>query len=422
MGVFKHVITISLATATSLCISGISNASAQEEITFQQVLNNPSDQQLNITYAQQRVEAGDLLAAAATLERLLIDEPNWDEARLLYASVLFQLGDYTAAKREADLLEGRDFSADTLAEVERYRTASNEKTQRTRISGRVSAGLGYDENAGSQLAEDGLTIESVDQFSLVLRGRAKVEHDLSDTSELRLFGEGDAYFKQFEDDEFSEFLIASARAGVAGETGLMDWRANVSGRTVIIGGDGYLDELGVQARIMRDFTPRTRGTLQVGYHDQNYSNVFGTGDNSDFRDGARADASLTVSHVFSPMFRGSLGVSYRDKMVDEDAFEDLFAYTFLGGAGSFSVFWQNGSYLSSNLIYRDYEYKGTRADEFWYSRVAYGVPITELTGDKAAWLDPVLVELAATRSDRSSNQTVFDFDSYGGEFRLIYRF
>ena len=137
---------------------------------------------------------------------------------------------------------------------------------------------------------------------------------------------------------------------------------------------------------------------------------------------ARDTALIEAGLDFDLTPKTTLGVSYRDKMVDEDAFEDLFAYTFLGGAGSFSVFWQNGSYLSSNLIYRDYEYKGTRADEFWYSRVAYGVPITELTGDKAAWLDPVLVELAATRSDRSSNQTVFDFDSYGGEFRLIYRF
>ncbi|MEM9234265.1 MAG: porin family protein [Pseudomonadota bacterium] len=417
MGVFQHVILASLATVTAF-----GSASAQERITFQQVLQNPSDQQLNINYAQQRREAGDLLAAAATLERLLMNEPNWDQARLLYASVLYQLGDYQAAKREADLLEGRDLSDDALIELERFRDASIKKTGRTRVTGRVSLGLGYDENAGSQLAEDGLP-EIVDQFSMVLRGRAKLEHDLSSTSELTAFVEGDAYYKQFEDSDFSEFLIANLRAGLTGETPLFDWRSNLSARTVRIGGDGYLEEIGGQVRFSRDFTPKSRGVLSLAYHGQDYSSIFGGGDNSSERDGDRFDVSASLFHSFTPKYRASFGLSYRDKTVDLATAEEFFAYQFIGVNTGFRVFWPEGSYLDTAAIYRDYDYSGERADEFLYLRGAYGLPLSCFFGDRAkAFTESLLVETAISYSDRTSNQAPFDFDSFGAEARLIYRF
>lgn len=417
MGVFRHIFIASLATVTAF-----GSVSAQERITFQQVLQNPTDPQLNINYAQQRREAGDLLAAAATLERLLINEPNWDQARLLYAGVLYQLGDFQAAKREADLLEGRDLSDDALAEVERYRSASSKKVERTRLTGRISLGLGYDENAGSQLAEDGVP-EIVDQFSMVLRGRAKLERDLSETTELKAFVEGDAYYKQFEDDEFEEFLIASARAGLTGETKLFDWRSNLSARTVQIGGDGYLEEIGGQMRFTRDITPKSRGVLSLSYHGQEYSNIFGDGDNSADRDGDRFDVSASLFHSFSPKYRASVGLSYRDKTVDLAAAEEFFAYDFIGGSAGFKVFWPTGMYVDTAAIYRDYDYKGERSDEFVYLRGAYGLPLSCFFGDRAkSFTEPFLVETAISYSDRASNQDAFNFDSVGAEARLIYRF
>lgn len=78
-----------------------------EIITFEEIYNNPSDENLNLLYARQRAEAGDLLRAAGTLERLLYTEPDWDSARLNYALILHQLDDKQAATRELDILEDR---------------------------------------------------------------------------------------------------------------------------------------------------------------------------------------------------------------------------------------------------------------------------------------------------------------------------
>ena len=83
-----------------------------KEITFEQIYAAPNDAALNLAYATQQMQAGDLLDAASTLERLLLSKPNLDSVRLLYAKVLIMLDDKKAAKRELDILTTRSLSPD----------------------------------------------------------------------------------------------------------------------------------------------------------------------------------------------------------------------------------------------------------------------------------------------------------------------
>lgn len=417
MRVSRYALVGSLAA-----IGLITAAAAEETITFQQVLRDPGNLELNIAYAQERAEAGDLLAAAHTLERVLIAQPNWDKARLLYAGVLYQLGDYDGAKREAELLEGRDLSESALAEVAKFKSRAERRTSKTHVSGRFSVGLGYDDNAGAQLVEDtanlgsGSLFEAVDQYSVILRGRLKVERELSEASDLTGFAEANLMYKRFEDDDFDGYLIADGKAGIAGEFGRLDWRTNLSLRDITIGGDNYLTEFGGQVRLNREITPKTTVSVLLGAHDQSYSNVFGTGDTSELRDGERYDLRAAVSHAFSSRTRLTIGADYRDKSAEIDDF----AYEFVGASGGLDFFWPNASYIDTTLIYRDYEYDGGRADEFLYGRAALGIPLTALGGSAA--LEPFTLEGAVSYSDRQSNQDVYDFDNTGAEVRVIYRF
>ena len=71
-----------------------------------------------LTLAREEAAAGDLLAALATLERVLFVTPGADEARLLHLSLLCRLDDRGGAQAELAELAGRDLPDAAWAEVE----------------------------------------------------------------------------------------------------------------------------------------------------------------------------------------------------------------------------------------------------------------------------------------------------------------
>jgi Flp pilus assembly protein TadD len=60
-----------------------------------------------VSLARQQITDNDLLAAAATLERVLLLHPDAATARLLYASILCRLDDRAGAEFEITLMKGR---------------------------------------------------------------------------------------------------------------------------------------------------------------------------------------------------------------------------------------------------------------------------------------------------------------------------
>jgi len=63
-----------------------------------------------IALARKQIASGDLLDALATLERVILNHPDNEEARLLHAGVTCSIDDKRGALVELDLLRNRDFS------------------------------------------------------------------------------------------------------------------------------------------------------------------------------------------------------------------------------------------------------------------------------------------------------------------------
>ena len=152
------------------------------------VLQAPDDVEFTLAYAQKRANAGDLIGAAAALERLLLAKPNWHAARLFYAAVLVRLDDLQAAKRELALLKDVQLSPDQSAERAKYERLANRQTAKTRISGQVSVGFAYDSNAVAALANAvdlgaGVPIED-DGLSVVTAGSLSAATQLGGSAEL----------------------------------------------------------------------------------------------------------------------------------------------------------------------------------------------------------------------------------------------
>src|SRR3546814_4197268 len=95
---------------------------------------------------------GDLLGAASTLERALLDNPQADDVRLAYATLLCQLDDRESARVEIAALRSRPVSGN---EWKRMLGACGEdfdqiSRQVGQITGYVSAGIAYDRDERSE--------------------------------------------------------------------------------------------------------------------------------------------------------------------------------------------------------------------------------------------------------------------------------
>ena len=70
-----------------------------------------------IALARRQIRAGNMLDALATLERVMINYPRINEARMLHAAVLCRLDDRRGATVELDTLRGRTSSQALWAAV-----------------------------------------------------------------------------------------------------------------------------------------------------------------------------------------------------------------------------------------------------------------------------------------------------------------
>lgn len=70
-----------------------------------------------IALARRQVAAGDMLDALATLERVILNNPQSNEARLLHAAVMCRLADRQGAMVELDQVRGRQIADAAWAEA-----------------------------------------------------------------------------------------------------------------------------------------------------------------------------------------------------------------------------------------------------------------------------------------------------------------
>jgi uncharacterized protein HemY len=82
-----------------------------------------------IAQARKAIAAGDFLGAMATLERVLINHPEADEALLLHASLVCRVDDKTGALVELDYLRGRNIPDQSWSEATAPCAASSGNTK-----------------------------------------------------------------------------------------------------------------------------------------------------------------------------------------------------------------------------------------------------------------------------------------------------
>ncbi len=70
-----------------------------------------------LALARNQITSGDLLDALATLERLIVNDPTDDQARLLHAGILCRVDDRQGSLIEFDKLRGHKFTTAQWSEA-----------------------------------------------------------------------------------------------------------------------------------------------------------------------------------------------------------------------------------------------------------------------------------------------------------------
>jgi hypothetical protein len=405
---------------------------------FDAVLAAPDDPALNLEFARRAVDAGDLNGAAGALERVLIADPNRHGARLFYAIVLYRLEDLQGARDQLNLLDTVALTPLQRAEATRYRARIERGRSTSRFSGVVTAALTYEDDAVGALATqfDSVFFPPVSEASgaAVVTARFNLAHDLKGAPGYALFGSAGAYSRSTFEDIDADILRGDVEAGLSYVGRMNSWNISAVARALDLANDPYMREVGVKAQARW----RTSNATTVSLSGEAVSQTFdepavdavavvigGT------RDGMRYDVSLGVTHRLSARSTLGASVGWQDKQADYTPF----GYSGHSLQARYDTAARRGQYLaiSGGVQWLDYDAPDpvfiapgapAREDVRSWARVAIGAPFAAFTpaGATGDWRQDVGIEGALTYGARDSLAPLADYDSWGAELRLTWRF
>jgi hypothetical protein len=363
-----------------------------------------------IELARGQAEAGDLLQAAATLERALILDEHADDARLAYAAILCRLDDRQSARLELDILSGRNASGSAWEGVEAAcGPGMAKKKSRKRVWGQVSAGLSYEGDAlGSFRIEPDAFLPASRQDGLSFVGNARLSGRMGADSHHAYI---DARFQTRNSisGPQSDFQFGELAAGFATFQG--NTRLSFGG----IMRRGWLNDV--------HFLKEYGGEAEIGIRAGNNGRAAVRGEvvRQEFADNDSTGLHYDLALSYEGRSNSRLGWFIGAGMEVKDARITTAKYNAWRMSGAMEVpLDDKGSYSRFSSTVRMVDFKDDqvmppRKDMRLYNRLALGTPLG---------LAGLYVEGAATYSYRDYNAAsgLRDYSSFGGDLRLIWRF
>ena len=424
-------------------LSHAQTADAGPEITEQEVYDNPSDQELNLNYAIQEIRRGEMLNAAAALERMLYSNPDWHSARLLYSAVLYRLDDSKSALRELSLLKNIELNADQASTYRRYlaefktplpdlTASSDPKPERKSpirqkydpFSATVTLGVRADDNAGNFLSDEGFGFENNrGDVSVFAGGRLRFNTPISADKKVVAHASIEGNLRRHETFSETDYDVVSSRIGISVKpSGKGQLSFNIDARQFNISGEKYLEQIGPLVTFQQRISQKSRAQVTVSAYDQNYSPLRNA-PLEDERDGFKTRFQFGVTTALKSSQRLSWAVGFDTK----DAEIGAFSYDGPRALFSFTQKIKNNAYLRTQFQARKLNYKGSlnpivdeREETRIFARQAIGVPLNKLVKNKD--LKNIDIELGVNYNERFSNIDANDFDNLAADLKLKFNF
>ena len=288
---------------------------AQRNLLFQRMLEKPDDLDAAFDYATLSIKVGDLEAAIATLERMLIFAPGLPRLQLELGLLYFRLNAHETARAYFEAaVAGPDVPEEVREKVETYLNRIDEATKTTRTSGQMRAGIRYQTNAnrgpdGEIIILNGLPfqLDALSQASpdgnVYVSGTFHLSHDLPQQGTSLEFDVVGYASKQFKRDEF-DLAQAEATLGPAfdlGRFGYDDTALGVYGilSNAFLHENYYATFLGAGTRLVRQIDARSSASATLEYRHKWFNNS-STVPRATDRDGDEVRFETAYQRVLAP--------------------------------------------------------------------------------------------------------------------------
>ncbi|MFH0984995.1 MAG: tetratricopeptide repeat protein [Candidatus Omnitrophota bacterium] len=361
-------------------------------VTYEDILKDPDNIELNARYAQDQIAKGELLSAAATLERILLVNPNLADVRLLYAVVLYRLDSLNEAQKELDSLRTITLPPAIREQVSAYEKKIKQRKRRTRIGLRQSNGWGYDTNRNAAPSSKIQLVNNTAQDLVGTNNRradtnflnistVDVTHDLGFQAGHSVFANFTYYLQ--EQTKVNSLDLGSFQYELGGtyKSKWVDFTPSFVASNIFLSSESFLRTQGGNFLFERDLTKKLKGFYNFRIERQDYLNI-SENTNSYDNKGPEFSHNWGVGYMIIPTMRWTSSVGYADK----DAKQDFNAYQRFSLNNAHTWVLPKGQFVinSVNVNFDNYDTpefsvaSKIRHDKSMRYRVTYGTPLTTI--------------------------------------------
>ena len=309
------------------------NLEAERQQLFDQMLQQPDNLEVALSYATLSVRVGDLEGAVSTLERLLIFRPGLASLQLELGVLYYRLGNFdTAQGYFKAVIAGPQTPFAVNKRAQEYLAAVEKRLKRFRWSAKTFVGLRWQSNANSGPDSQNITLNGVpvllnnnaikkSDFGLIGQSRAHFEYDLhtqGDKLELDYVDYANLHFNQSRFDA----AVAEATFGPAFNLGRFNIDETFASIYAIVNGaflndKVYFGTLGIGSRIVSRPNRKTELVLRTEFRRQWFNNS-ATRPLASRRNGNEYRVLGQVAYQFSRDVRGMFDarLSRKDRKVN----------------------------------------------------------------------------------------------------------
>lgn len=404
-------------------------------VGYNEVLASPDDPTLNLRYVKDLIAKGNIQLAAATTERILLQYPEADDVRLLYAILLYRMDVLDEASVQLDILEMHKPTGAIQAEVARYRDLIKQRLNPLKRSVAISLGMHYDNNRSTFPDEGTFLIRDfpftipggeTDDWGRIAIGSAQISKDTGKQNLQQVFGDVAMLIDDQVEVDALDVNALLLNTGFLYKTIYGDLLPRVHASWIELDSKKYSRDYGISLRGQRPvFQSKIKAFAQITTGWRKYNNSTNTPFASE-QDGNYQRVEVGGDRQIDATTGLRLAVAYNNVDADED-YEGYDSYEV---SANLTKVMPRGTFILASISLDKKFYDGndpfvsvnTRKDLDLSVDLTYGVPVGTIIGlasENQAGpeaLRQIILNLTAGYEDSNSNLPNYQYDNYRGQF------